>query len=111
MLTKPPELKPRAQQALRSQTITELTPGSLLHDFAALLDFVTTRELTATGKQQLLPLAALEELGLLDAQKATAIQQAAAEVADGKHDRHFPLDVFHAGLRFLQRQDRNAEGG
>lgn len=62
MLTKPPELEPRALQALRSQAITELTPGSLLHDFAALLDFVATRELTATGKQQLLPLAALEEL-------------------------------------------------
>lgn len=62
MLIKPPELKPSAQQALRSQTISELTPGSLLHDFAALLDFVATHELTATGKQQLLPLAALEEL-------------------------------------------------
>ena len=62
MLIKSPELKPSAQQALRSQTISELTPGSLLHDFAALLDFVATRELTATGKQQLLPLAALEEL-------------------------------------------------
>jgi hypothetical protein len=62
LLTKPPELKAREQQALRDQTITELTPGSLLHNFAALLDFVATRELTPTDKQQLLPLAALEEL-------------------------------------------------
>ena len=62
MLTKPPELTPREQEALRAQTIAELTPGSLLHDFAALLDFIATHELTATGKQQLLPLAALDAL-------------------------------------------------
>src|SRR5690606_6024396 len=37
------------------------------------------------------------ELGLLDAKKAEAIQQAAAEVAEGKHDRHFPLDIFQTG--------------
>ena len=38
-----------------------------------------------------------QELGLLDAKKAEAIQQAAAEVAEGKHDQHFPLDIFQTG--------------
>jgi fumarate hydratase class II len=38
-----------------------------------------------------------QELGLLDAKKAAVIERAAAEVADGKHDRHFPLDIFQTG--------------
>jgi fumarate hydratase, class II len=37
------------------------------------------------------------ELGLLDAQKAEAIEQAAREVADGKLDAHFVIDVFQTG--------------
>lgn len=37
------------------------------------------------------------ELNLLDAAKAAAIQQAAFEVAEGKHDQHFPIDVFQTG--------------
>ncbi|HLN87781.1 MAG TPA: lyase family protein, partial [Candidatus Limnocylindrales bacterium] len=37
------------------------------------------------------------ELGLLDASVATALQQAAAEVAEGKHDEHFPIDIFQTG--------------
>ncbi len=37
------------------------------------------------------------ELGLLDEKIAPAIIQAAAEVADGKLDEHFPLDVFQTG--------------
>ncbi len=37
------------------------------------------------------------ELGLLDEKIALAIIQAAAEVADGKLDEHFPLDVFQTG--------------
>ena len=36
-------------------------------------------------------------LGLLDADKAAAIQQAAGEVAKGLHDQQFPLDVFQTG--------------
>jgi fumarate hydratase class II len=36
-------------------------------------------------------------LGLLDANVARAIHQAALEVADGKWDDHFPLDVFQTG--------------
>ncbi|MGQ9488631.1 MAG: class II fumarate hydratase [Armatimonadota bacterium] len=37
------------------------------------------------------------ELGLLDSQKAQAIQQAAEEVAEGKWDEHFPIDIFQTG--------------
>jgi len=37
------------------------------------------------------------ELGLLDAEVASAIERAAADVAEGRHDAHFPLDVFQTG--------------
>ena len=37
------------------------------------------------------------ELGLLTSKKAVAIQTAALEVADGKHDKQFPVDVFQTG--------------
>ena len=37
------------------------------------------------------------ELGVLDADVATAIHDAAAEVARGDHDAHFPIDVFQTG--------------
>jgi fumarate hydratase class II len=37
------------------------------------------------------------ELGLLDTEKAAAIQQAAEEVADGRWDDHFPIDIFQTG--------------
>ncbi len=36
-------------------------------------------------------------LGLLAPEKARAIQQAAAEVAEGKWDAHFPIDIFQTG--------------
>jgi fumarate hydratase, class II len=36
-------------------------------------------------------------LGLLDASLAQAIRAAAAEVAAGSHDRHFPIDIFQTG--------------
>jgi fumarate hydratase class II len=36
-------------------------------------------------------------LGLLDARVAEAVEAAAAEVAAGKHDAHFPIDVFQTG--------------
>lgn len=38
-----------------------------------------------------------EELGLLPAEKAQLIQQAAREVADGLQDEHFPVDRFQTG--------------
>ena len=37
------------------------------------------------------------ELGMLDADKAQAIVQAAQEVADGQWDDHFPIDIFQTG--------------
>jgi fumarate hydratase class II len=37
------------------------------------------------------------DLGVLDADLATAIHDAAAEVARGDHDAHFPIDVFQTG--------------
>ena len=37
------------------------------------------------------------ELDALDARRAAAIQKAALEVAEGRHDRHFPIDVFQTG--------------
>jgi fumarate hydratase class II len=36
-------------------------------------------------------------LGLLEASLAASIEAAAAEVAEGRHDAHFPLDVFQTG--------------
>jgi fumarate hydratase class II len=38
-----------------------------------------------------------KSLGVLDADLADAIADAAQEVADGKHDDHFPIDVFQTG--------------
>ncbi|HLU61649.1 MAG TPA: class II fumarate hydratase [Gammaproteobacteria bacterium] len=37
------------------------------------------------------------DLGLLDGKLARAIQEAALEVAEGRHDAHFPIDVFQTG--------------
>ena len=37
------------------------------------------------------------QLGRLESQLSEAIRQAAGEVADGKHDEHFPLDIFQTG--------------
>ena len=37
------------------------------------------------------------ELGLLDSALASSIEQAAAEVTDGRHDEHFPVDIFQTG--------------
>lgn len=37
------------------------------------------------------------DLGLLDAHRCALIVQAAEEVLEGKHDEHFPLDIFQTG--------------
>ena len=37
------------------------------------------------------------ELGVLDAERAAAIEAAAREVARGRHDDQFPIDVFQTG--------------
>src|ERR1700710_2457016 len=38
-----------------------------------------------------------KDLGLLAPEKADAIIAAAAEIADGRHDDQFPIDVFQTG--------------
>ena len=38
-----------------------------------------------------------DELGVLEHDRAVAIQRAALEVAEGRHDRQFPVDVFQTG--------------
>jgi fumarate hydratase class II len=38
-----------------------------------------------------------KDLGVLDADVATAVHDAAAEVAKGTYDEHFPVDVFQTG--------------
>jgi fumarate hydratase class II len=37
------------------------------------------------------------DLGILDEERAGAIREAALEVADGRHDAHFPVEVFQTG--------------
>lgn len=37
------------------------------------------------------------QLGLMESEMAQAIQAASTEVANGDHDRHFPLDIFQTG--------------
>jgi fumarate hydratase class II len=37
------------------------------------------------------------ELGVIDADVAAAIEAAAKEVAEGRHDAHFPIDTFQTG--------------
>lgn len=55
-------LSSRHEKTLREQVITEDSPGTILRDFAALLDFVGTREIEVSGKHQLLPINLLPEL-------------------------------------------------
>ena len=38
-----------------------------------------------------------EEMGIVTSEVASAIRQAADEVVAGKHDEHFPLDIFQTG--------------
>ena len=51
----------------------------------------------ALGMVKYAAAAANEQLGLLDAHAAAAIQQAAREVADGKFDDQFVVDIFQTG--------------
>ncbi|HKZ74874.1 MAG TPA: lyase family protein, partial [Steroidobacteraceae bacterium] len=53
--------------------------------------------LRALGLVKQAAAAANARLGLLDAGVARAIERAAAEVAAGRHDAHFPIDVFQTG--------------
>jgi fumarate hydratase class II len=47
------------------------------------------------------------ELGLLDPERATLIEQAALEVAEGNLDEHFPIDVFQTGSATSSNMNAN----
>jgi len=47
------------------------------------------------------------ELGLLNTGKAVSIQAAASEVADGKYDEQFPIDVFQTGSATSSNMNAN----
>jgi fumarate hydratase class II len=51
----------------------------------------------ALGLVKVAAAAANRDLGLLDPAVAAAVAEASSEVADGEHDRHFPVDVFQTG--------------
>ena len=53
--------------------------------------------LRALGLVKASAVAANRQLKLLDVRTALAIAAAAEEVAAGRHDRHFPLDIFQTG--------------
>jgi hypothetical protein len=55
-------LKKRYQDSLRAQTITEESPGTILKDFATLLDFIGPEGIETSGKYGFLPLRLLPEL-------------------------------------------------
>jgi fumarate hydratase class II len=55
------------------------------------------RVLRALGLVKAAAAATNAELGVLDAARARAIEAAAREVADGRHDSQFVLDVFQTG--------------
>jgi fumarate hydratase class II len=55
------------------------------------------RFIAALGLVKWAAAGANSELGLLESDKAGAIQKAALAVAAGEHDAHFPIDVFQTG--------------
>src|SRR6185436_6447737 len=54
-------------------------------------------QIHALGRIKAAAAAVNAELGVLDADVAAAIEAAAREVADGAHDREFPIDTFQTG--------------
>jgi fumarate hydratase class II len=73
----------QTQRALENFPISGRT---MPHAFIGALAVVKQAAARANGR-----------LGLLDAAVATAIEAAAAEVAAGRHEAHFPIDVFQTG--------------
>ncbi|HET9420182.1 MAG TPA: class II fumarate hydratase [Nocardioides sp.] len=55
------------------------------------------RLIAALGHVKAAAAAANGELGVLESEAASAIGDAAGEVAAGRHDDHFPIDVFQTG--------------
>jgi len=71
-----------------AKALTNFTISELKMPRAFLWALATIKSASAQANQ---------ELGLLDADKSTAIQLAAKEVADGFHVNQFPVDVFQTG--------------
>src|SRR5216117_77815 len=83
-----------------------LVPADALHGASthrALLNFPVSGYrfsrpfIRALGLIKWAAVQANRDLGLLDAERAALIAQAAEEVTEGKLDEHFPLDVFQTG--------------
>src|SRR5688572_11880474 len=74
---------PQTQRAIENFPISGLT---MPRDFIRALGLIKWAAATANV-----------ELDALDAKRAAAIQKAALEVAEGRHDAHFPVDVFQTG--------------
>ena len=53
--------------------------------------------ISALGLVKWAAASANENLGLLESDTAKAIRDASQEVIEGKHDEHFPVDVFQTG--------------
>ena len=73
----------QTQRAVENFPISGLT---MPRDFLRALGFIKWAAATANL-----------ELDGLDAKRAAAIQKAALEVAEGRHDAQFPIDVFQTG--------------
>jgi hypothetical protein len=59
------ELSTDAIQVLKQQTISEIFPGTILHDFQVLLDFVGDKGTAVSNVNQLLPIKSLAEINEL----------------------------------------------
>jgi hypothetical protein len=102
--SKKPELTAKQQQLLREQAITELTPGTLLHDFEAFLTFVAEHPLEATGKKHLLPLSSLDPLNARMARPLTLTLKRAVQKSY-PHINGLFLLARAAGLLRVARED------
>ncbi len=56
-----------------------------------------SHHIAALGQIKRAAALANQELGVVDAEIATAVVEAANEVIDGKHDGEFPIDIFQTG--------------
>jgi hypothetical protein len=65
------KLTPEQEEILRSQVFDATHPGSLLHDFALVIDHVGEKGVKAAGKFNLLPISAIH---ILDAQLARPLR-------------------------------------
>src|SRR5881227_2670 len=92
---------------IEKDSMGEMTvPADALHGASthrAVLNFLVSSYrfsrpfIRALGLMKWAAAQANHDLGLLDAERAALIVQAAEEVADGKLDEHFPLDIFQTG--------------